>query len=173
MSRTTTGCFLRWKPSWQTCSQTAEFFPQSMTFLKPSADVENEAKKWLHLLRINKRRTKNGSRKWHQAFTGEQRKVYSIAFVFSLPRCSRIQYAKNCVKNVFIYFFLHLDLPRLYIATRRHPMLSWEPRTQLLCPPLFWPNASSKCFKVNVDFHKSKKFTNGWRPQSLLSWTDN
>ena len=25
MSRTTTGCFLRWKPSWQTCSQTAEF----------------------------------------------------------------------------------------------------------------------------------------------------
>ena len=30
--------------------------------------------------------TKNGNRKWHQAFTSEQCKVYSIAFVFSLPR---------------------------------------------------------------------------------------
>ena len=31
---------------------------------------------------------------------------------------------KNCVKNVYIYFFfLHLDLPTLYVATRKHPML--------------------------------------------------
>ena len=33
----------------------------------------------------NKReaKTRNGSIKWHQAFTGKQRKVYSMAFVFA------------------------------------------------------------------------------------------
>jgi hypothetical protein len=33
-----------------------------MTCLQPSADVENEAKKWLHLLKIRKKR----NQKWKQ-----------------------------------------------------------------------------------------------------------
>ena len=37
-------------------------------------------------------------------------------------------------KEGLYIILLHLDLPRLYLATRRHPM---EPRTQLLCAPLF------------------------------------
>ena len=82
------------------------------------------------------------------------------------------QYAKKLVKNVFTYFsplgFAHASHSNLEGV----PCCALQPRTQLLCPPLFWSNASSKCFKVNVDFHKSRKFSNRWRPQSLLSWTD-
>ena len=39
MSRTTTGCFLRWKPSWQICSQTAEIYPPKTLTEKWSANL--------------------------------------------------------------------------------------------------------------------------------------
>ena len=78
------------------------------------------------------------------------------------------------LKYIYIYFFSFTWIcPRFTLQPESIPCCTWEPGTQLLCAPLLWPNASSKCFKVNVDFHKSKKFTNGWGPQSLLSCTDN
>ena len=44
------------------------------------------------------------------------------------------------------------------------PCCASQPRTQLLCPPLFWLNASSKCFKVNLVFDKSRRLSStGWR----------
>ena len=86
--------------------------------------------------------------------------------------CKKLR--KECL-YIYIYIFFSSTwiCPRFMLQPESIPCCTWEPRTQLLCAPLLWPNASSKCFKVNVDFHKSKKFTNGWGPQSLLSWTDN
>ena len=93
MSRTMSGCFFRWKPSWQTCSQTADFFPYSMTCLKPSADVENEAKKSLHLLKIRKKRYQ----KWKQKMASgiHQRAVQSLlnSLCFFIATCSRTRAA--------------------------------------------------------------------------------
>ena len=68
-----------------------------MTCLKPSADVENEAKKWINPVKIRKEAQPKSNRKWHQAFS----QVHSIAFAFSLPRCSRIarRLRKRCRRH--------------------------------------------------------------------------
>ena len=86
MSRTTTGCFLRLKPSWQTCS----LFPHCRILVYIQWHVRSQAPVLKMKPNVawsieNKReaKTRNGSIKWHQAFTGKQRKVYSMAFVFA------------------------------------------------------------------------------------------
>jgi hypothetical protein len=60
--------------------------------LETSADVENEAKKWLHPLKIRKKR----NQKWKQKMaSGIHRRSakFTQSFVFSLPRCNRIRAA--------------------------------------------------------------------------------
>jgi hypothetical protein len=102
--------------------------------------------------KLERSATKNGSRKWHQAFTGEQRKVYSIAFVFHCH--AAVAYARRLRKRY----------------GRRHCWQAIMPSDKSSFPEILW--TEKQWPGKNLKAHFNKCSFCWWAPSLLFFRTD-